>query len=301
MELSLSVDVLHRRSRDLRYRGWREGLDPRWRSAAFPLLGFCGPRYATDMFDDVVTPDPDLTAENLLRFPRDLRRGSLRELVAVRRPTMLVERLAADDPEALRRLAEVVRAYQNSVIRPVWEQVRAVIEADRARRMRALASGGVEQLLSTLHPAVSWRAPVLQVASLSGIDSDVRLKGTGLVLQPAIFAMKHPLFASYWRFEDSPTLVFPACGDGMVLGAREPRSLTRITALLGRGRAATLETIAQQEGLTTGEIARRLGTSAAAASQHTAVLRDAGLIATRRNGSSVLHTITPLGQALLGQ
>ncbi|MFV2121395.1 ArsR family transcriptional regulator, partial [Streptomyces sp. Act-28] len=37
----------------------------------------------------------------------------------------------------------------------------------------------------------------------------------------------------------------------------------------------------------------------AAASLHAGVLRDAGLVVTLRRGSSVLHTLTPLGAALL--
>ncbi len=35
-------------------------------------------------------------------------------------------------------------------------------------------------------------------------------------------------------------------------------------------------------------------------SQHTTVLRDARLIRTTRIGKSVLHTLTPLGESLLG-
>jgi len=41
------------------------------------------------------------------------------------------------------------------------------------------------------------------------------------------------------------------------------------------------------------------GISLAAASQHASVLRDAGLIAGRRQGSAVLHVLTPLGAGLL--
>ncbi|GIE93000.1 ArsR/SmtB family transcription factor [Paractinoplanes rishiriensis] len=53
------------------------------------------------------------------------------------------------------------------------------------------------------------------------------------------------------------------------------------------------------DGRTTTELARRLGVSAASISQHTAVLREARLIHTSRVGKAVLHTMTPLGSALL--
>jgi DNA-binding transcriptional ArsR family regulator len=42
-----------------------------------------------------------------------------------------------------------------------------------------------------------------------------------------------------------------------------------------------------------------LGISPAAASQHASVLRNAGLLVTRRDRNTVLHTLTPLGSAML--
>ncbi|MFC8373392.1 winged helix-turn-helix domain-containing protein [Streptomyces sp. NPDC057239] len=50
---------------------------------------------------------------------------------------------------------------------------------------------------------------------------------------------------------------------------------------------------------TTTETADRVGISLPSASQHTTVLRNAGLITTTRTGIAVLHTLTPLGTALL--
>jgi len=70
-----------------------------------------------------------------------------------------------------------------------------------------------------------------------------------------------------------------------------------LAALVGRNRAAVLQSIA--DGCTTTELARRVGISLAAASQHASVLRGAGLIATRRQGGAVLHVLTPLGAELL--
>ena len=68
-------------------------------------------------------------------------------------------------------------------------------------------------------------------------------------------------------------------------------------ALLGHTRAAVLE-LARSER-TMSELARELRISAASASAHTKTLRSAGLIVTTRNGKSVLHTVTPLGDRLL--
>ena len=70
-----------------------------------------------------------------------------------------------------------------------------------------------------------------------------------------------------------------------------------LAALIGRTRTSLLESLADPR--TTSELARRIGVSAASVSQHTAVLREARLITTSRAGKAVVHTLTPLGNALL--
>jgi DNA-binding transcriptional ArsR family regulator len=70
-----------------------------------------------------------------------------------------------------------------------------------------------------------------------------------------------------------------------------------LTALLGRTRATVLRAAAA--GATTSELARVAGVSASCVSQHTTVLRDAGLITSQRQAASILHTLTPLGASML--
>jgi DNA-binding transcriptional ArsR family regulator len=99
----------------------------------------------------------------------------------------------------------------------------------------------------------------------------------------------------------APRLILPAAHDLAIVsnlwdGARRPAG-TALAALVGRTRAAVLYSVA--DGCTTTELARRAGISLPAASQHAAVLRNAGLITTRRAGSAVLHALTPLGAELL--
>lgn len=67
--------------------------------------------------------------------------------------------------------------------------------------------------------------------------------------------------------------------------------------LLGRTRAAVLAGV--RDPATTTALAERVGVSLAAASQHATVLRNAGLVHTTRIGIAVLHSLTPLGRALL--
>jgi DNA-binding transcriptional ArsR family regulator len=53
------------------------------------------------------------------------------------------------------------------------------------------------------------------------------------------------------------------------------------------------------DGCSTTDLARRVGVSPAAASQHATVLRNAGLVMRQRDRNTVLHTLTALGRAVL--
>ena len=125
---------------------------------------------------------------------------------------------------------------------------------------------------------------------------EMELGGRGIALVPSVFVGREPSLHENPNHEDeTPRLILPA------EDARSARlwapSRSRGPALVGRNRAAVLQSIA--DGCTTTELARRVGISLAAASQHASVLRGAGLIATRRQGSAVLHVLTPLGAELL--
>lgn len=74
--------------------------------------------------------------------------------------------------------------------------------------------------------------------------------------------------------------------------------LRSLNALLGRTRAGILESVADH-GVTTTELAHDAGISPATASHHVGILRKAGLLSTCRAGKAALHSVTPLGLALL--
>jgi DNA-binding transcriptional ArsR family regulator len=106
----------------------------------------------------------------------------------------------------------------------------------------------------------------------------------------------------------SPVIHYPVALDvgslgelwGPHAGARSslPSRSSSLAALLGRTRAAVLDAVAAGP-CTTSELAHRAGVSVPSASEHAAVLRSADLVATRRVGKGVLHTVTPLGARLL--
>ncbi|SFB04832.1 DNA-binding transcriptional regulator, ArsR family [Amycolatopsis marina] len=195
--------------------------------------------------------------------------------------------------------ADLVQDFFQVAIAPYWQRMQGLLDAERDARSRIVATGGVELLFSTLGPKARWRAPVLEIASeLSG---DVYLNGRGLLLAPSLFvADRGVVLIEPERESGRSVLVFAAPLDraaGALLWGMPQANDQALAALVGRTRAAGLQALT--DACTTGELANRLGISVAGASQHAAVLREAGLITTRRNRNAVLHTVTPLGSALL--
>ncbi len=201
---------------------------------------------------------------------------------------------------ALEELAEAVEAAYRALVQPYWPQISARLHAAQAARHRTLAREGATRLLASLQgPQIRWHPPVLEV--LIPGQGHMHLNGKGLLLVPSMFVGARPsLHENPNNPLEPPRLIVPA-GDG---GNGHPRLWDgpqrrgpALAALVGRNRAAVLGCIA--DGCTTSELAERTGISIAAASQHASVLRGAGLIITHRQGSAVLHVLTPLGTKLL--
>ncbi|MFG2999632.1 winged helix-turn-helix domain-containing protein [Streptomyces sp. NPDC048340] len=198
--------------------------------------------------------------------------------------------------------------YHAVAVAPYWAQLLAAAHADRSRRALVTADSGVDGLLATLHPEVRWASPVLHVPCRT--DADLRLSGRGLLLVPTFFwpeplalldnadpgrplVLRYPIaldladYASVWAAPRASSAPPAPPGPGGALAA-----------LLGATRARVLRAV--ETPASTGELARRTGTSPATASHHATVLRTAGLLTTERDGSGVLHALTPLGRVLLG-
>ncbi|MEV6634923.1 winged helix-turn-helix domain-containing protein [Actinoplanes sp. NPDC051470] len=209
--------------------------------------------------------------------------------------------LADADPRPRRELVEALASLHDAAVRPYWAHIDARIRADRAARALEIVEAGLEHLFATLCPAhIRWRHPILEVDTPLGCDADVHLGGRGLVLTPSVFTGSLPFLSFDLANADAPAnLAYPVLTD--LVTARRLWTVDRpadpLAALLGRTRSVILDRIA--DGCGTVELARRVGISSASVSHHTAVLRNNGLISTRRDGASVIHTVTSLGAALL--
>lgn len=200
-------------------------------------------------------------------------------------------------------VTETAQGFCREAVSPYWRQVRGYLETVRDVRGRQAMTGGVERLLGTLHPKVRWSPPVLEVPHEQ--DLDVYLNGRGLLVAPSLFlhdGTAAVLIGAEWE-TSSPMLVFAAPPTAAASSAATAfwgvgeRGAQALAALVGRTRASVLKELT--ESATTGELAERLRISSASISQHTSVLREAGLITSRRNRNTVQHSVTPLGTALL--
>ncbi|MFB9239734.1 winged helix-turn-helix domain-containing protein [Plantactinospora siamensis] len=315
-ELVLSLHLLQSRNPDPAVVSWRrevtEGLRRDRAAARFRLLFALNP--PRGYFPDFLTPqesrqsvEAGLDAVRSTPVPRLHR--DLTVLAADNRLPSPATALARGEPEALRQLTASMEHYRALAITPYWPRVASAVEADRGRRARALLDGGTDALLESLRPVARWRPGVLEVPDYPA-DRELHLRGRGLLLVPSFFCSRAPVALLDPTLP--PVLVYPVdrlgglvppAGPGAA-GGVDPAMAgaggrEALAALLGRTRASVLAVI--DEGCSTGEVARRLRISPAAASQHASVLRNAGLLVSHRDRNTVLHTLTPLGRAMLRQ
>jgi hypothetical protein len=304
-ELVLSLHVLRGRSRDPLTANWRRSVARELRQDAASeqlrlLFALSPPR---GYFPDFLTPYASVDGfeaglDALRRTPAELLHRDLSVLAAENQLPSSAAALARGEVAALHHLAESMEQYRSLAISPYWSRIQAAVAADRARRARALLDGGVEGLLTSLRPAMRWEGGVLEVRNYPH-SRELHLDGRGLLLVPSFFCAATPVALLDPALP--PVLVYPVDRLGGLVPAdtTSPSGAAResLAALLGRTRAAVLQ--ATDEGCTTGEVARQLNISPAAASQHATVLRNAGLLVSHRERNSVLHTLTPLGRAML--
>ncbi|QIQ00903.1 winged helix-turn-helix domain-containing protein [Streptomyces liangshanensis] len=295
-EMLLSLHVLRGRADHGVFEPWRAGALGCLDASSRPLLALAPPKgYSPDFLTPCDT-DVESGVEAVRSTPRARLRKDITLLAGPGAAAGGLRPLADGDVGALGRLGEAMRTYHDRALAPVWDRLHTVISAERAARAADLLDGGVERLLSRLHPLVRWQAPVLSVAY--PVRRDLRLGGRGLLLVPSYFCWARPIALRDAELE--PVLVYPANRglERLVEPAGDSRG-DGLARLLGATRAAVLEEIATTGGVTGTDVARRLRISPASASEHATVLRHTGLITSHRTANTVLHMPTPLGRAVL--
>jgi DNA-binding transcriptional ArsR family regulator len=288
IELGHALAALHRREPALAR--WRRAAATGFPPGARPLLDLIPASATGPVFLDPVSTGLDEGLDLVQRAPAGFVRAELDRVLKNRRPPLWLHLLEDRDPGAWRDLDRALRIAYQHLLEDSWARVWSSFRAELSWRSRLVAEQGVQAALSAMHPSVTWRGPVLEIATASELD--FHPGGAGLTLLPTTLWTGRPQITSHP--DGSVVIVYPAM---VPLPLIDEVADDPVAALLGRTRAAVLRLTSYER--TTTELAAELGISAASVSGHTRTLREAGLIVTARAGKAVLHSLTPLGSRLL--
>jgi hypothetical protein len=306
LEANLAVRLLQGRNQPERFGAWRHDVLARLPRRAGMILDLMPSSGYTPMF---LNPNRPGDVGEQLDMVRGAPRSEIRlEMArfAQRHAIPAWARGLESDRRLLGCLADALDRVHGVAVAPHWADVSARFVADRSARAQEFLDGGIDRLLTCLHPArIRWVPPVLEVLTVSRLRGELRLDGRGLLLVPTVFGVNAPTID---LAGEQPCLTYPARQDGhampLTLAERAPGRFgvpASLVALLGRTRAAVLCAIVERPGCSTGELATAVRVSQSTASEHATVLRTAGLISTVRHRQKALHTPTAAGSALLAR
>lgn len=204
----------------------------------------------------------------------------------------LLSRLIADPVAGLSRIVAELERYWKIALAPYWPRVRSLLDADLAFRLDQLAAGGVQQLLSTLHPLVSIDRDTVRVVKYYEGHADLR--GRGLLLIPCAFAWPDVIVRTA---DPQPALTYAPRGLGRLWETPHTQHRSPLGDVLGHTRATLLGQL--DLPMTTTQLATLLSLTAPTLNAHLKALQAAGLVSFRRDGRSVLYARTDLGERLL--
>lgn len=301
-EIILSLHQLGvRHSRTSPYRSWASLVRTMARERLAPIVSrlyeLAPPeRY----FPDFLTPAPtsdslEAGIDAVLHVPKQRLRSEMARAKGVPRQSSWLSGIAAGEPRQLRWLASAFRTYDTYALAPYREQMAAQLDDHRRVVAQRIVRGGAEAMLTNLGKDVQWTPPVLTARYPADLTID--LGGRGLTLIPSFFCEGLPVTLA--NVELDPVLVYPINPPPQWMQPDEFVEGTdrHLAALIGAPRAALLRALTRP--LDTTRLAARTGLSLSSTSEHTAILRNSGLVRSTRKGRHVVHTLTPLGRRIL--
>ncbi|MFI5659902.1 DUF5937 family protein [Streptomyces sp. NPDC051684] len=198
-------------------------------------------------------------------------------------------RLLENPDRAKSEAADALRRLWKTVVEPEWPSMRQALRAEMLDRALQVNREGLRAVLPRLHPSAACEGDTVTVDKSVDIDVDCP---EGLILVPSLFITDRIqcTTSSHW----TPAIYYPASGRYLWSTPSTPRSLDR---LLGPTRARILAALTTP--LQTTVVARLVNVTPPTASEHLAILRDAGLIDSSRSGRTATHELTKAGRSLL--
>ncbi|MEV5965432.1 helix-turn-helix domain-containing protein [Kribbella sp. NPDC051952] len=209
-------------------------------------------------------------------------------------PHPMLPDLIAHPAKALELITSALETYWRRAIEPDWRRMRALLQEDLAFRLDELASGGIERLFRNLHPSVRFSTDRIEIDRPYSCDGEP-LGGQGLLLVPCVFSWPSGLSVS--EAPHVPTITYPPRGLGRLWEDRQDTTDSPLADLVGRTRAAIVSHL--DLPMSTTHLAHQLGVSAPTLSVHLSILRNSGVVDSRRDGRAVLYYRTNLGTQLL--
>jgi len=287
-ELALGGAQLADRTANRHLAAWRLEVARGWNPNHSRLFDLYTSLYIPAFFDQVahVTPsgiDPESPPAT----------AHLRDLARSGALTPFTRALADGHSGAMSALNHILTSFRTTALDPYRRRITSAVATASAKAGVRAAIGGIDDVLSSLHPSIRWDGRRLRLNTL--VDAAESLEGRPLIFQPTALATR----IMFDPLADSVTVTYPATTGAITRDPELQVPAQALVSLLGATRAAALVAVARTPALTTGRLATTLGVSAAAASRHASVLRESGLIATVRNGQTVHHAPTRLGMDLV--
>src|ERR687898_2444175 len=208
----------------------------------------------------------------------------------------LLEIYLSDPKGSLERLVDELRHYHDLALAPYWPRIQEHLEGDTIRRGQALALGGVEALLSGLHPKASYGGGALELDKPH--EALIEPAGRGITLVPCVFAW--PRVEVLVQPGYRPTLAYGPRGVAKLwTSSSTATNGTALEAAVSTVRASVLKNLLSVP-LTTTELAHQLHLSPAAVSAHLSRLKAAELVESHRSGKRVYYRLSYAGESLLG-
>ncbi|MFE6026384.1 ArsR/SmtB family transcription factor [Streptomyces niveus] len=244
---------------------------------------------------DFITPTP--TGQTLTEQTFDDELSRIRETPpATVRADLLVSlggplpALLADRDDLPQRAASVVEWVWAETVLPYWPRRRRLIEADVLARTAQLSRGGWASALGDMRRGMRWLGGNrLQIRP--GTDLSQEIPGVRLMFVPVTPEQSWVSWDA-----DRYAVVYPCAGALADEGARPPVP-GPLRTLLGPGRARVLALLGSPK--TTTQLVALTDQGLGSVGRHLRVLLDAGLIARRRSGRSVLYFRTEAGEVLV--
>ncbi|MDX2971233.1 ArsR/SmtB family transcription factor [Kribbella solani] len=209
-------------------------------------------------------------------------------------PHPLLPDLINRPAKALGLITTALETYWQRAIEPDWRRMRSLLQEDLAFRLDELASGGIERLFRNLHPSISYSSDRIEINRPFCCDGEP-MTGQGVLLVPCVFTW--PAGLAVTGAPHVPTITYPPRGLGRLWEDRQDTTDSPLADLVGRTRAAIVSHL--DLPMSTTHLAHQLGLSAPTLSVHLTILRNAGVVTSRRDGRAVLYHRTPLGNQLL--